>query len=148
MYRLTDTSTIVRLADGAFIPADPGNSDYQTYLDWVAAGNAPEPVPVFDWRPQAIADLNTMRAKLLGILSSMQMDYVARDQTANADAVLAAKDGVKVIETAAGVQTAYQTQPGSRAAFDLAVKTRWTEIVSPAPAEVKSDFNKYGGNTV
>lgn len=148
MYRLTDTSTIVRLADGAFIPADTGNGDYQAYLAWVAAGNVPEPVPVVDWRPTAVADLNELRAKLLGILSSMQMDYVARGQTANADAVLSAKDGVKVIEAAPGVQAAYLAQPGSRIAFDLAVKTRWAEIVSPAPAQVKSDFNKYGGNTV
>ena len=32
-----------RLADSAFIPAEPTNPDYQEYLDWVAAGNTPEP---------------------------------------------------------------------------------------------------------
>ena len=34
---------IKRLSDGAFIPFDPGNTDYQAYLKWVAEGNTPLP---------------------------------------------------------------------------------------------------------
>ena len=45
MYQLTTSTSIKRLSDGAFIPSDPGNRDYREYLDWVAAGNTPEPVP-------------------------------------------------------------------------------------------------------
>jgi hypothetical protein len=33
------THIIVRVADNAYIPCDPANSDYQQYLVWVAAGN-------------------------------------------------------------------------------------------------------------
>jgi len=34
---------IKRLADNAFIPLDPDNTDYQAYLAWVAEGNTPLP---------------------------------------------------------------------------------------------------------
>lgn len=32
--------SIVRASDGAFIPADPANRDFQEYLQWVRDGNA------------------------------------------------------------------------------------------------------------
>lgn len=34
---------IIRLADQAYIPFDPANTDYQEYLKWLAQGNEPEP---------------------------------------------------------------------------------------------------------
>jgi hypothetical protein len=36
---------VLRLADGAFIPASPGNSDWQAYLEWVEAGNTADASP-------------------------------------------------------------------------------------------------------
>ena len=44
-YQLTQGDTILRLADNAYIPPDHANTDYQAYLEWVAAGNEPEPAP-------------------------------------------------------------------------------------------------------
>jgi len=45
MYQLTTSTSIIRLSDGATIPNDPGNRDYREYLEWLEAGNTPEPTP-------------------------------------------------------------------------------------------------------
>jgi hypothetical protein len=46
LYALTNYNSILREADGAMIPLDPGNSDYQVYLVWLAAGNTPDTAPI------------------------------------------------------------------------------------------------------
>jgi hypothetical protein len=51
MYQLTTSTSIKRLSDGAFIPSDPGNRDYREYLDWLDAGNTPEPAPPLEPAP-------------------------------------------------------------------------------------------------
>lgn len=44
-YQLTTSDCILRLSDNAFIPPDPGNTDYAAYLAWLDEGNIPEPAP-------------------------------------------------------------------------------------------------------
>jgi len=52
-YQLTTGDAILRLADNAFIPPDPANSDYAEYLTWLEAGNTPEPAP----EPEPVPEL-------------------------------------------------------------------------------------------
>jgi hypothetical protein len=40
---LSDKTSIQRVLDGVFIPADPANTDYQEYLEWLEEGNTPLP---------------------------------------------------------------------------------------------------------
>lgn len=46
MYRLTTSAAVIRVADGACIPADERNADYADYKRWLADGNTPQPAPV------------------------------------------------------------------------------------------------------
>jgi hypothetical protein len=39
---ISNTQIVERLSDNAFIPFDPANTDYQTYLKWLSEGNTPE----------------------------------------------------------------------------------------------------------
>ena len=55
MYKLTknidivtgtksgEGNVVIRKSDGAAIPKDPLNTDYQEYLEWIKAGNTPDP---------------------------------------------------------------------------------------------------------
>ena len=43
MFNETTPSSVIRTSDGACIPFEPANIDYQKYLKWVAEGNTPEP---------------------------------------------------------------------------------------------------------
>lgn len=49
MYKLTQGETVERVADNAFIPFDPANTDYQAFLKYQAEGGkvygADEEVP-------------------------------------------------------------------------------------------------------
>ncbi len=55
-YTLTSAGSVVR-SDGAFVPPDGSNTDWQAYQAWVAAGNTPTPVTAqVPAVPQVISD--------------------------------------------------------------------------------------------
>ena len=42
VFENAEATCVFRLSDGACIPFDPANTDYQQYLAWVAEGNTPQ----------------------------------------------------------------------------------------------------------
>ena len=42
-FTTNQTVSVKRLSDGASIPFDPANTDYQAYLKWLDEGNEPLP---------------------------------------------------------------------------------------------------------
>lgn len=62
MYKLTNHTTIVRLADNASIPADPANRDYAEYLEWLANGNTPQPAQTLgEIKAEKLVELKRLR---------------------------------------------------------------------------------------
>lgn len=78
-YKLTSSTSIIRLADGAYIPADPLNRDYAEYQAWLAAGNTPEPAD-----PPTQAELQT------SLTSAVQAHLDAKAQGNGYDNIMSA----------------------------------------------------------
>jgi hypothetical protein len=74
-------------SDGASIPADPGNTDYVQYLNWVAAGNTANPVPtpaLLPLQQSLMAQIDTYVADVYAQWTRFEQEYLLREQAATA----------------------------------------------------------------
>jgi hypothetical protein len=83
MYKLTNTETIIRTSDNAYIPNDEHNTDYQAYLNWRSEGNTPEPEDV---PAPAIPSIVSMRQARLALLQSGLLSTVSAAIAAGGEA--------------------------------------------------------------
>jgi hypothetical protein len=70
-YKLTPDAGTIRRDDGACIPADPANYDYLAYLDWLRAGNIPDPADAVAVQSAAEALLSATDARMIRVLDSL-----------------------------------------------------------------------------
>lgn len=71
-YKLAGNG-VLRLADGAFIPADPKNVDWQEYSRWISDGNTPDAERMLNEEKFVRAALITMKRN--SALDSLTADW-------------------------------------------------------------------------
>jgi len=104
IYKLRLVAGVIRLADGATIPEDARNADWQRFLAWVAAGNTPEPADPPP--PPSQDELDAAAAKAYAKLQSLMSMTPAQVQTwvkANITTLPAAQDAIATLAIAVAV---------------------------------------------
>lgn len=90
MYKLTDSSYIIRLSDNASIPMVDGNYDYKDYLAWLAAGNTPQPADPYT-KPRVSEILNELQ-----LIDSKSVRALRENDTARINALEAQAETLRV----------------------------------------------------
>jgi hypothetical protein len=81
-YQIISATCVLRKSDGASIPFDEANRDYQEFQLWLAQGNTPDPVPAPSTGEQK-ADLLGQIAFLeaFNIIPRALRDIILKDST-------------------------------------------------------------------
>ncbi|UEM11982.1 hypothetical protein J4G43_047335 [Bradyrhizobium barranii subsp. barranii] len=118
-YQLTTPDTngpVLRIADSAFIPADPANRDWIEYQDWLAAGGVPDPYvppPVPEPPPPTMVawsdQYEAVSGAVSGISSRGQLGWDDADHAAATTVYMAKKNAA---DSDIGTAFAVALQPG------------------------------------
>lgn len=63
MYKLYG-QYVIRLFDNAYIPKFESNSEYQQYLQWLAAGNTPKPQGELPTFPTSVSSVPSLEDRV------------------------------------------------------------------------------------
>lgn len=138
-YQLTNTSFIVRIGDGAYIPPDPANRDYAEYLAWLASGNTPDPAdvtPFADLKEAYLVQVRETRERILNRLAGIGAAAIVSGDTVMQQAFVSARQSLLYIMADADVAAATDID-----GLKAAVLAAYRNIVASAPAAIVDAFN-------
>jgi hypothetical protein len=80
MYKIINATVVIRTTDSISIPADPQNTDYSAYLQWLAEDNTPEPADQLPPQDYAAQILSLERENMMPRITRefMLLDAVAK----------------------------------------------------------------------
>ena len=142
MYKHTNTDIVIRLSDGASVPADAGNADFERYKNWVDAGGEPEPADPIEWRMPLIAAYKKDRALMMARLDEISgrafrdsdpLKAIVCDTLSDALLAISTHPTVLAAEDIAALELAME------ALYDAAV---YAAITNPAAPTLLSDFER------
>lgn len=82
-YQKAEGGGVIRLSDGASIPADPDNRDYREVLAYVEAGGEIEPAPVPgepEPTPEELALQEARREAMVALVAALPDGAVTQEQ--------------------------------------------------------------------
>lgn len=136
MYRITQSGSVIRVADGASIPADPENTDYQQFLKDRAAGAVVEPYVPPSPKPEVLAELRTLREGIYKPLDLMQMRALSTEDALKVDVEVCKQKLRDFPSTVEPLLTDDMTREEMRAT----VKAQYKALAAETPAHVRVAF--------
>lgn len=138
MYTVYPT-TIMRHLDGASIPIQDDNSDYLAFKEWRDAGGVPDEYQGPSHAAlveEAKAATRIQRQPIISVLSDLQVSAIALGQTARAQVIETAKQGLRdITDTDLSDCTTFEDMRQK-------IKARYIQLATALPADVRKAFSE------